>query len=59
MAAWKSLCDAAACVSSVDPCPLTVGLDRAKITRATNPRGDAGHPAVIGTDFLLSIVGVA
>src|SRR3981081_3136201 len=57
LAAWKSCVDAAACVSSVDPCPLTgSALNRAKITRADQSEGDAGHPAVIGTEFLLSIV---
>ena len=31
-------------------------MNRAKITRADQSEGDAGHPAVIGTEFLLSIV---
>jgi acetyl-CoA carboxylase carboxyl transferase subunit alpha len=44
-------------VLSIDPCPLTGSvLKRAKIVRAEQSEDSAENPAIVGTEFLLSIV---
>ena len=49
--------DAEVCALLVDPCPLTGSvLIREKITRAEPVEITAGHAAILGTDFLISIV---